>query len=99
MKVAADSDRCSYAQRLCFFEQSLAQGIWGAKKRLRAGDGDDAGKVTVTALIFHTRGEAAGTLEQCCASCCLLGARAWQDQGGRKHLHFQPCHARSYPQV
>ena len=98
MKVAADSYRCLYAKCLYLFEQALAQGIRGTEERLRAGDVDNAGKVTVTALIFHPWGEAAGTLQQGCSSRCLLGARAWQDQGGRKHLHFQPCHAQGYPQ-
>ena len=68
MKVAADSNRCLYAQCLYLFEQAFAQGIRGTKERLRAGDVDYAGKVTVTALIFHPGGEAAGTLQQDCSS-------------------------------
>jgi hypothetical protein len=72
MKVAADSDRCSYAKRLYLFKQALSQRIRGAEERFRAGNIDYAGKATVTALIFHLRGEVSGTLQQRCVGSRLL---------------------------
>ena len=57
-----------------------------------------AGKVTVTALIFHPRGEGSGTLQQGCTRRCFLRPRSLQYDRGRKHLHFQFCHARGDPQ-